>query len=244
MARIGTCFESRQQNMFSQLKTIHSVWGFRIFHAVPMSTPMWGAAPRTRRAWLVCVAVGALAAPGHAFGRTDSGASTALAPAAPTISSVSPMSGPVGGTVTITGANFTGVDLVSFYDYPTTYTVVSENEIRANVPTGTPSPGRWRVRTPAGLAVYASLFTVTSAPTISSVSPMSGPVASTVTITGVNFTGADLVSFYDYPTTYTVISANEIRAAVPSAHRPPAAGACGRTPASPSMTRCSPSAPT
>jgi chitodextrinase len=137
--------------------------------------------------------------------------------AAPTINSVSPMSGPVGSTVTITGTSFTGANLVSFYDAPTSYTVVSPTQITATVPAGTPSPGRWRVRNSAGTAVYNPKFTVTSTPpTIGDVSPMSGPVGSTVTITGTNFTGADLVSFYDYPASYTVVSPTLIRASVPS----------------------------
>ena len=137
--------------------------------------------------------------------------------AAPTISSVSPISGPVGSTVTITGTSFTGANLVSFYDAPTSYTVVSPTQITATVPAGTPSPGRWRVRNSGGTAVYNPKFTVTSTPpTIGDVSPMSGPVGSTVTISGTNFTGADLVSFYDYPASYTVLSPTLIRASVPS----------------------------
>jgi chitodextrinase len=135
----------------------------------------------------------------------------------PLITSVSPMSGPVGSTVTITGSNFNVANLVSFFDSPTTYTVVSPTQITARVPGGTPPNGRWRVGSPNGTAVYQPKFTATSTPpTITSVSPMSGPAGSTVTLTGTNFTGADLVSFYDYPTSYTVVSATQIRASVPS----------------------------
>ena len=127
------------------------------------------------------------------------------------------MSAAAGATVTITGTDFVGVDLVSFYDYPTSFTVVSATQITATVPAGTPSPGRWRVRTSGGLAVHDPLFTVTNAaPTITSVSPMNGPVGSRVTITGTNFASANLVSFYDYPTSFTLVSATQITATVPA----------------------------
>jgi chitodextrinase len=160
------------------------------------------------RAVVLCGVVGALIAPLSGYSAPKG---------APTISNVTPMSGAVGSTVTITGTDFVGVDLVSFYDYPTSFTVVSPTQITATVPAGTPSPGRWRVRTPDGVAKYEQLFTVTSiAPTISSVSPSSGAVASTVTINGSGFVGVDLVSFYDYPTTFTVVSPTQITARVPA----------------------------
>ena len=144
--------------------------------------------------------------------------------------------------MTITGSDFTGVDLVSFYDYPTTYTVVSSTRITATVPAGTPSPGRWRVHTAEGLAVYDSLFTVTNAaPTISSVSPMSGQAGSIVTITGTSFTGVDLVSFYDIPTSYTVVSPTQITATVPAGTPSSGRWRCRTAAAPPSSTRSSPS---
>ena len=184
---------------------VHLFWGSRRLRRLPIRVLMWGAAPRVRRISLFAALVGTLLAP------------AAAQAAPPAITNVSPMSGSVGSTVTITGSDFTGVDLVSFYDYPTTYTVVSSTRITATVPAGTPSPGRWRVRTAEGLAVYDSLFTVTNAaPTINSVSPMSGQAGSTVTITGTSFTGADLVSFYDIPTSYTVVSPTQITATVPA----------------------------
>jgi chitodextrinase len=60
----------------------------------------------------------------------------------------------------ITGTNFENVSKVSFYDTPTAYAVLSTTQIAATVPAGTPSPGRWRVHTPAGVAVSADTFTV------------------------------------------------------------------------------------
>ena len=136
----------------------------------------------------------------------------------PTITGVSPMSGPVGSTVTISGSNFVNVTKVSFYDYPSpSFTVVSPTQITAIVPAGTPSPGRWRVVNPAYSAVYNPLFTVTGTPAITGVSPMSGPVGSTVTISGSNFVNVTKVSFYDYPSpSFTVVSPTQITAVVPA----------------------------
>ncbi len=107
---------------------------------------------------------------------------------------------------------------MSFYDYPSpSFTVVSPTQITAVVPAGTPSPGRWRVVTSAGTAVYDPLFTVTGPPAVTAVSPMSGPVGSTVTITGSNFVNVSKVSFYDYPSpSFTVVSPTQITAVVPA----------------------------
>ena len=171
--------------------------------------PMWGAVPLHSRFLFALVAVAALLW----------GVPAAVAADPPaTITAVSPMSGAVGSTVTITGSNFVNVSSVTFYDYPSpSFTVVSPTQITAVVPAGTPSPGRWRVVTAAGTAVYDPLFTVTGTPTITGVSPMSGPVGSTVTISGSNFVNVTKVSFYDYPSpSFTVVSPTQITAIVPA----------------------------
>ncbi len=64
---------------------------------------------------------------------------TYAAPAAPTVTGVSPSSGPTaGGTgVTITGTGFTGATAVDFgANAATSYTVVSDTEITATSPSG------------------------------------------------------------------------------------------------------------
>jgi acid phosphatase type 7 len=154
-----------------------------------------------------------LAAPASAGTMAGQSASVAA-----TITGVSPMSGAVGSAVTITGTNFVNVSKVTFYDSPSpSFTVSSPTSITAVVPAGTPSPGRWRVVTPDGTAVFDPLFTVTGAPTITSVSPMSGPVGSTVTITGANFANVTKVTFYDSPSpNFTVNSSTSITAVVPA----------------------------
>jgi hypothetical protein len=140
--------------------------------------------------------------------------------AAPTITSFTPTSGNVGTSVTITGTNFTGATAVSFNNTnATTFNVESATSITATVPTGA-TTGRIRVTTAGGTATSTTDFTVTTpvnAPTITSFTPTSGNVGTSVTITGTNFTGATAVSFNNTnATTFNVESATSITATVPT----------------------------
>ncbi len=118
--------------------------------------------------------------------------------ACPTISSINPTSGAVGSTVTITGANFTGVSGVKFTNNLTaTITSLTDTQITLIVPTGAVS-GALTLSKPGCSDVATPVFTVTSTtdcPTISSINPTSGAVGSTVTITGTNLSGATVVRF-------------------------------------------------
>jgi chitodextrinase len=171
---------------------------------------MWGAAPQHSRVFAAIgtlIAVVLFVAP----------SSSAAPPSSATITAVSPLSGPVGSIVTITGTNFVNVSNVTFYDYPApSWTVNSPTSITAVVPYGTPSPGRWRVITPDGTAVFNTKYTVTGTPTITSVSPMSGAVGDQVTITGSNFSNVTKVTFYDSPSpSWKLNSSTSITAVVP-----------------------------
>nr|WP_287129271.1 hypothetical protein [Candidatus Cyanaurora vandensis] len=135
--------------------------------------------------------------------------------APPTISSFTPIAGPVGGVVTITGTNFTGTNRVSFgYVDAMSFTVVSDSEIRATVANGTPT-GAIRLTTPGGTATSATGFTILVAPTVSTLNPSSGRVGSSVTVTGSGFTGTTAVQFNGVAASSFVIdSATRIRAIV------------------------------
>src|SRR5512132_3562984 len=108
------------------------------------------------------------------------GAEAALA-AAPTISSFSPASGP-----NVTGVSFNGTSA--------TFTIDNAQKITATVPSGA-TTGPIAVTSPDGTATSSPTFTVTAtaAPTITSLNPPSGPVGTSVTINGTNFTGATAV---------------------------------------------------
>src|SRR5881409_319944 len=133
----------------------------------------------------------------------------------PTISSFTPASGPVGTSVTISGTNFTGATAVLFNSVSASFTVNSATAITATVPAGATS-GPIGVTTPDGTASSAGSFTVINPPTITSFTPASGPVGTSVTISGTNFTGATAVLFNSVSASFTVNSATAITATVPA----------------------------
>ena len=107
----------------------------------------------------------------------------------PAISRLSPISGLEGATVEITGTSFgalQGTSTVTFNGTPVvTYTSWSDTSITVTVPAGaTTGPV---VVTVGGQASDGVTFTVGTDPVISSVSPASGPVGTTVRVTGANF---------------------------------------------------------
>jgi hypothetical protein len=134
----------------------------------------------------------------------------------PTITSFTPTFGLVGTVVTITGTNFTGATVVSFNNVAATvFTVNSATQVTATVPTGA-TTGAVRVTTPGGTATSAADFTVLLPPTITSFSPTSGQVGTSVVITGTNFTGTTVVSFNNLgASAFTVNSSTQITATVP-----------------------------
>jgi hypothetical protein len=85
----------------------------------------------------------------------------------PGITSFTPTSGKRGVTVvTINGQNFTGANWVGLrhgFNYKSpSWTVVSQTQVKATVPTGIHlGTARWRVTTPSGSATSTGIFTVT-----------------------------------------------------------------------------------
>src|SRR6266508_3096180 len=155
------------------------------------------------------------------FTVTSSDSFDVTSPPAPTISSFSPSSGPVGTPVTINGSNFVNVSKVTFSNVSASFTVNSSTKITATVPSGA-TDGRIRVTTPGGTATSSASFNVTTPPkpTISSFSPSSGPVGSSVTINGTNFSGSGFtttaVKFNNVSSSFAVNSSTKITATVPS----------------------------
>jgi hypothetical protein len=123
----------------------------------------------------------------------------------------SPIFGPVGTGVTITG--FTGATAVSFNGVAATFTVDPSGTITTTVPPGA-TTGPITVTTPgSGPLVTTTRFTVT--PVITSFAPTVGTAGTSVTITGTNFTGATDVRFNGTGTTFTVSNSGTITATVP-----------------------------
>jgi hypothetical protein len=118
---------------------------------------------------------------------------------APTISGVSPNAGPLsGGTpVTISGSGLNGATSVSFGGVAAAgVSVVSPSQITATTPAGSGTVSV-SVTTPGGTGSLAGAYTYVAAPSLSGVSPASGPSsgATVVTISGSNLTGATSVGF-------------------------------------------------
>jgi uncharacterized repeat protein (TIGR03803 family) len=125
--------------------------------------------------------------------------------------------GAVGATAQILGQGFTGTSSVSFDGIPASFTVESDTYLTATVPAGaTTAPVI--VTTPSGNLKSNQLFRVT--PQILSFSPPSGPVGTSVVITGESFTGANgaLIGCdqNQTPMSFTVDSDTQITAIVPA----------------------------
>lgn len=113
----------------------------------------------------------------------------------PVISDFTPLAGPAGAQVTISGANFINVSAVSFNGVASTsVSVQSNSRLTAIVPAGA-SAGPIRVTTPAGTAVSSSAFVVAQTPTVAGIIPNSGPPGTVVTINGTALGSPSAVTF-------------------------------------------------
>ena len=140
----------------------------------------------------------------------------------PNIASLSPTSGPVGTSVSITGTNFgstQGSSIVSFNGTPvTTIGGWNPTQITATVPAGAATGNI--VVTVNSVPSNGLSFTVLPTPNIASLSPISGSVGTSVSITGTNFgstQGSSTVSFNGTPaTTIGNWNPTQITATVPA----------------------------
>jgi hypothetical protein len=145
---------------------------------------------------------------------------TVIPPPPPAISGFTPANGPVGTLVTINGSNFNGTTSVRFNGVAaTSFSIKSATQIQATVPSSATS-GKVSVTNAGGTTTSASSFMVTVAappPTISSFTPLSGPVGTEVTINGTNFVGVTGLKFNGVAaSSFTIESATRIRAQVPT----------------------------
>ena len=111
----------------------------------------------------------------------------------PTLTSISPTSGPSAGgtTITLTGTNFASGATVRVNGVAATgVTFVSATQVRATTPAGSAGARTVQITNPSGQsASLAGAFTYVGGPGLTSVSPTSGPTAggTTITITGSGF---------------------------------------------------------
>jgi hypothetical protein len=168
------------------------------------------------RATVSCAASSGSISVTTAEGTGWSSASFAVLHPLPTIDSFTPVSGPVGTTVEIVGSHFSCGSGVEFNGAAAGYGVDSDSEIHAVVPAGA-TTGPISVTTPSGAGISALPFTVTVlSPTISSFTPTSGPVGTSVDIQGANLGRASAVRFNGTGAVYAVDSDSELHATVPA----------------------------
>jgi hypothetical protein len=141
----------------------------------------------------------------------------------PTILSLSPTSGPVGASVTISGYNFGSSGSVTFNNHRATTTSWNSTTIIATVPSRA-TTGNVVVTSNSASSVGV-LFTVVPTPHISSISVNNGIAGTPVTISGTNFGSGQgseggLVVFNGANAFITSWSSTSIVALVPSAAFP------------------------
>jgi hypothetical protein len=162
----------------------------------------------------------------------------------PTVTGISPTAGMLGGgtPVTITGTNLKLATNVYFGGIPAVmYTVNNATSITATTPGDGAENVDVTVTTPGGTSApsAADQFTFEGPPTVTKVSPNTGPAAggTNVIITGTGFTGATNVYFGGIAaTSYTVSSATSITAKSPAEQSGPVDAVTVITPGGTSAT--------
>ncbi len=135
---------------------------------------------------------------------------------APTITNFTPTSATIGGTITINGAGFFGMQSVVIGGIvQTTYTVNSATQITVTLANGVYSGSNVVVTTASGTATASGFVYLDPTPTISALSVAVSAIGNTVVITGTNFTGATAVKFGGTNAiAYAVNSATQITATI------------------------------
>ena len=150
--------------------------------------------------------------------------------AAPTVSTVSPRSGPTAGgtTVTFTGTGFTSGMAVKFGALQATNVqVASPTSMTAVSPAAPAGAAAITVLTPGG-SVGAGNFTYQQpVPHPTALTPPNGTAGTVVTIAGTGFTGATGVTFGSTTASFTAISDTQITALAPAGVGPVAVTVTG-----------------
>ena len=144
-------------------------------------------------------------------------------PPPPSVSSVSPTSGPNGTSVTIDGSGLTGASAVDFgAGNSATFKVLSDSQVTATAPAGTGTVDV-TVTGPGGTSAVTQpadqfTYTIPPPPTVTGLNPTSGPSGTSVTISGTNLTATSAVDFgaSNPATTFSVVSDSEVTATAPS----------------------------
>ncbi|MGB9148401.1 MAG: chitobiase/beta-hexosaminidase C-terminal domain-containing protein [Acidobacteriaceae bacterium] len=151
------------------------------------------------------------------------GGTTVTFTVSPSIATLTPSSGPVSSWVQIAGANFgsyvSGSDLVTFNGVSGWITNWTPSGINVEVPGGAATgPVIVTACNPSASwcgTTNAATFTVPTNPTITGMSPVAGPVGTSVTISGLNFGTSGTVTFNGVAATPTSWGIETIATPVP-----------------------------
>jgi hypothetical protein len=139
---------------------------------------------------------------------------------APTISGISPSSGPSDGStdVSISGTNLLGATAVTFDGITAGFSVDSATSIRTTTPAHAAAGSvDVVVATPNGTATASGGYTYVASPVIGGISPASGPASggTSVTISGTDLLGVNSVTFGGVPAAAFSGSSTSVSATTP-----------------------------
>jgi hypothetical protein len=147
----------------------------------------------------------------------------------PRVAGISVGDGPASGgtSVTVTGTGFTGATAVGFGATPAAgFTVNGDTSITAIAPASVPGTVDVTVTTAGGTSapVTADAFSFIGVPTVTGISPDSGPISggTEVTITGTNLATATVVMFGENAAPFTVDDDTSLTATAPASEAPDA----------------------
>lgn len=191
-----------------------------------LSRPRGSAGLALLLTFLGCLAITASAS--GAASRFSTGlAVPALEPLAPTVTNVSPPTGPLAGgaAVVIAGTNLTGAAEVDFGGTPASFSVKSQSRIEAVSPPGSEGTVDVTVTTPEGTSAVnpADHFVyVPPGPVVLELKESQGPVegGKTIKIAGAHFDGTTEVSFGGASAAFEVLSSEELRVITPPGPAP------------------------
>lgn len=145
-----------------------------------------------------------------------------VAAALPTVSSITPNSGPAagGGGLVIKGNNLLGATKVTIGTTVDTEIAASDTEVDVgSIPAHAAGTVDVTVTTPSGTSVISSAdhYTYDAVPTVSAIAPASGGQGTVVTINGTGFVSGPKVMFETKASSKTtLVSATQLKATVPA----------------------------
>jgi Concanavalin A-like lectin/glucanases superfamily/IPT/TIG domain len=156
----------------------------------------------------------------YGIGPISNGVSTLLTAPAPTITNVTPTTGPTAGgwAVTVNGSNFLpGAEVRFAGNLATNVSVVSPNAITCLTPPGTLGPCTVQVSHPDGNTVSLPLgFTYVQTLSLTGASPLSAPAGGLVLVTGQGIQAGATVAVGGIPVTPSSVTSTQILFTAPA----------------------------